>query len=224
MISIKSLSIAAAFGLLVSCTSHEPTDRTVWSDYLGGPDRNHFSALSQITPANVTELQVAWTWNAPDSGQMQMSPVIHDGVLYGVTAAVRAFALDAATGKELWTFGEPLRKWYSASRGVALWKGKGETRLLFTSGPSLYALDAKTGKPIISFGDSGRVDLHTGLPESAKDKFVISSTPGTVFENLIIMPVRLSEGADAAPGDLRAFDVITGAGAGVPYAIPLLGL
>jgi len=205
-----SLVYVAAAVWLAACSSPEPIDRNGWSDYLGGPDRNHFSTLSQITPENVDQLKVAWTWNAPDSGQMQMSPVIHDGVLYGVTAAVRAFALDAATGRELWTFGEPLRKWYSASRGVALWKGKEETRVLFTSGPFLYALDAKTGQPIASFGEGGKVDLHTGLPESAKEKFVISSTPGTVFEDLIIMPVRLSEGADAAPGDLRAFNVITG--------------
>ncbi len=210
MKAFPSLVYVTAAVWLAACSSPEPIDRNGWSDYLGGPDRNHFSTLSQITPENVDQLKVAWTWNAPDSGQMQMSPVIHDGVLYGVTAAVRAFALDAATGRELWTFGEPLRKWYSASRGVALWKGKQETRVLFTSGPFLYALDAKTGQPIASFGEGGKVDLHTGLPESAKEKFVISSTPGTVFEDLIIMPVRLSEGADAAPGDLRAFNVITG--------------
>ncbi|MFM7328232.1 MAG: PQQ-binding-like beta-propeller repeat protein, partial [Bacteroidota bacterium] len=207
----QQLFLALICGVIfAACSGSKTPDRTTWSDYLGGPDRNHFSTLDQITPENVSSLNVAWTWNAPDSGQMQMSPVIHEGVLYGVTAAVRAFALDAATGKELWTFGEPLRKWYSASRGVALWKGKQETRVLFTSGPFLYALDAATGKPIGSFGDGGKVDLHTGLPESARDKFVISSTPGTVFEDLIIMPVRLSEGADAAPGDIRAFNVITG--------------
>ena len=203
------LSLVSAM-MLAACAGPKSPDRTTWSDYLGGPDRNHFTTLDQITLENVSSLKVAWTWNAPDSGQMQMSPVIHGGVLYGVTAAVRAFALEAATGRELWTFGEPLRKWYSASRGVALWKGRKETRVLFTSGPFLYALDAGTGKPIESFGDGGKVDLHTGLPASANDKFVISSTPGTVFEDLIIMPVRLSEGADAAPGDIRAFNVITG--------------
>ena len=74
----------------------------------------------------------------------------------------------------------------------------------------MYALDARTGIPIPSFGDHGKVDLHTGLPAIANDKFIISNTPGTIFGDLIIMPVRLSEGADAAPGDLRAFNVRTG--------------
>ena len=157
------LSLVSAM-MLAACAGPKSPDRTTWSDYLGGPDRNHFTTLDQITLENVSSLKVAWTWNAPDSGQMQMSPVIHGGVLYGVTAAVRAFALEAATGRELWTFGEPLRKWYSASRGVALWKGRKETRVLFTSGPFLYALDAGTGKPIESFGDGGKVDQQTRLP------------------------------------------------------------
>ena len=181
-----------------------------WSDYLGGPDRNHFSTHSQISPENVTNLKVAWSWSAPDSGQMQMSPVIHDGKLYGVTAGLRAFALDAATGKQIWLFGEPVKQWYGTSRGVALWKGKNQSRVFFTSGSFVWCLDATTGQPIESFGDHGKIDLHLGLPENAKEKFVTSSTPGTIFENLIIMPIRTSEGADAVPGDVRAFDVITG--------------
>src|SRR5688572_9563576 len=66
---------------------------TEWSDYLGGPGRNHYSTLSQITPENVSKLKVAWMYSAKDSGQMQMSPLIKDGVLYGVTADLQAIAL-----------------------------------------------------------------------------------------------------------------------------------
>ncbi|MCB0632127.1 MAG: hypothetical protein KDD15_20415, partial [Lewinella sp.] len=51
-------------------------DYASWSHYLGGPDRNHYTTLSQFTPENVDQLQIAWTYAAPDSGQMQMSPVI----------------------------------------------------------------------------------------------------------------------------------------------------
>ena len=54
------------------------------------------------------------------------------------------------------------------------------------------------------------MDLHTGLPENALKKFIISNTPGAVFEDLIIMPVRVSEDTDAAPGDIRAFNIKTG--------------
>ncbi|MFZ9505121.1 MAG: PQQ-binding-like beta-propeller repeat protein, partial [Cyclobacteriaceae bacterium] len=200
---IVVLGIAAA-----SCSNH--TSYREWSDYLGGPDRNHFSRLDQISPENVGQLTVAWSYAAPDSGQMQMSPVIHDGMLFGVTAGLRAFALDAATGKELWMFGEPVRQWFGTSRGVALWKGKDHARIFFTSGSRLWCLDSKTGKPIESFGEKGSIDIRLGLPESAKDKFVTSSTPGTIFENLIVMPIRTSEGIDAVPGDIRAFDVLSG--------------
>ncbi len=194
---------------LPACQSHQ-RDYSTWSDYLGGPDRNHYSSLTQINPQNVSQLKVAWSYSAPDSGQMQMSPIIVDGVLYGMTAAVQAFALDAATGKELWRFGDPLKAWHSTSRGVSYWSNGTDRRILCTIGPNLYALDAKTGQPIPTFGEQGKVDLHEGLPEVARNKFIISNTPGTVFENLIIMPLRLSEGADAAPGDVRAFDVVTG--------------
>jgi len=209
-------------------TDTKPNDYTNWSEYLGGPDRSHFSALTQITPANVGQLKMAWTYTTPDSGQIQTNPIIVDGVLYGVTPTVQAFALDAATGKELWKFGDPLKVWHSTSRGVTYWQsadrnGEPDKRILYTVGPKLYALDARTGKPIPSFGDNGSTDLHAGLGEQAKDKFVISNTPGTIFDDLIIMPMRLSEGADAAPGYIQAFNVRTGKLAWTFHTIPQPG-
>lgn len=194
-----------------------------WAEYLGGADRNHYSKLDQITVENVNKLKVAWEYATPDSGQMQVNPLIIDGTLYGVTSSVEAFALDAATGKELWKFGDPLKNWASTSRGVAFWQKGDNKRILYTAGPNLWALDANTGKPISTFGNGGKVDLHTGLPDIAKDKFIISNTPGTVFEDLIFMPVRLSEDADAAPGDIRAFNVITGKLAWTFHTIPYPG-
>lgn len=181
-----------------------------WSEYLGGLDRNHFSKLNQINLKNAHQLKIAWTYSMPDSGQMQSNPLVVQGVLYGISSNVQAFALDAATGKEIWRFGDPLKHWSATNRGVSYWTNGQEKRILFTAGSNLWALDADNGKPFVGFGDQGKLDLHTGLPAIAKDKFVISNTPGTIFENLIIMPVRLSEGADAAPGDIRAFDVRTG--------------
>jgi quinoprotein glucose dehydrogenase len=213
------LLLALEVGLAFIAWTQKDTDYTQWSSYLGGSDRNHYSTLQQITPDNVQDLKVAWTYALPDSGQMQANPIIVDGVLYGVSASVQAFALDAATGKEIWRFGDPLKNWASTSRGVSYAKG----RILYTVGSNLWALDAKTGKPIESFGDQGKVDLHTGLPAIAQNKFIISNTPGTVFENLIVMPLRLSEGADAAPGDIRAYDIYTGKIAWTFHTIPYPG-
>ena len=194
-----------------------------WAEYLGGADRNHFSKLEQINTQNVKNLKVSWEYSTPDSGQMQVNPLIIDGVLYAVDAAVQAFALDASTGKEIWRFGDPLKNWASTSRGVSYWENGEDKRILFTAGPNLWELDAKSGKPIKSFGNKGKVDLHTGLPEIAQNKFLISNTPGTIFEDLIIMPLRLSEGEDAAPGDIRAFDIKTGKLTWTFHTIPYPG-
>ncbi|NIJ54363.1 outer membrane protein assembly factor BamB family protein [Dyadobacter arcticus] len=181
-----------------------------WPEYLGGPDRNHYSTLTQINPENVKNLKVAWSYSMPDSGQTQANPIIVDGILYGVTPAVQAFALDAATGKQIWIFGDKSKNSSNTSRGLTYWRDGDDIRIMHAMGAFLYALDAKTGKIIESFGDKGKIDLRTGLPDVAKNKYMVSNTPGTIFEDLIIMPIRLSEDSDAAPGDLRAFNVRTG--------------
>lgn len=203
--------------LLGSCSqidSHHSIDQTEnWEAYLGGPSRNHFTTLSQIDKDNVAELEIAWRYNTPDSGQMQMNPVIRNGLLFGVDARIRPFALNAETGEEVWMFSDTSQVWHSTHRGVAYWEDKDHSkkRVLVSLGPFLYALDANTGKPITSFGEQGRIDLHNGLPDVAGDKFIASTTPGTIFNNLIIMPTRVGEGEAAAPGDIRAFDVRSGA-------------
>ena len=85
-------------------TASDPRYKT-WSSYLGDTGRSHYSTLSQITKHNVKGLKVAWSYEAPDWGQMQMNPLVVDSILYGVTAALRVIALNAETGKEIWQFG-----------------------------------------------------------------------------------------------------------------------
>jgi quinoprotein glucose dehydrogenase len=198
--------------LLVNFTLNPTQGTSEWREYLGGPDRAHFSPLKEITTENVKNLRVAWEFHTGDtSGQMQCNPIIVDGVLYAPTASVQIIALDAATGKQIWRFADSRDpQWYNTSRGVTYWADGDDTRILFTAGPWLYALDAKTGQMIESFGEDGRVSLRLGLPEEAQNKFICSNTPGTIYKDLIVMPVRLSEGPDAAPGHVRAFNVRTG--------------
>jgi quinoprotein glucose dehydrogenase len=222
----KALAVVILFVLAAagwSTVKVKPQLYTGWEEYLGGPDRNHYSELTQINPENVKDLRVAWTYSTPDSGQMQVNPIIVDGILYGVTSSVQAFALDAATGKELWLFGDKSKAGSNTSRGVTYWSDGKDKRILHAMGSYLYALDATTGKPITSFGSNGRLDLHTGLPEIAQDKFMVSNTPGTIYEDLIIMPLRLSEDSDAAPGDIRAFNVRTGKLVWTFHTIPYPG-
>lgn len=194
-----------------------------WREYLGGPERNHYSPLEQITKENVQQLTAAWEYHTQDSGQIQCNPIIVDGVLFGMTATTRPFALDAATGKEIWKGASEGPDNFSTSRGVAYWEDGDDKRILYTSGPWLYALEAKTGKRITNFGDSGRTSLKAGLGETSVDKMVISNTPGTIYEDLIVMPLRLSEGTDAALGNVQAFNVRTGELAWVFHTIPRPG-
>lgn len=222
--SLATLSILLLL-LFTSCEPSEKTDRSknpyiTWSSYLGDPGRSHYSILSQITPENVKNLKVAWSYEAPDWGQMQMNPIVADTILYGVTAAMRVVALHAATGKEIWQFGDSVKVWHSTSRGVSYWEKGEDKRILYTRGSDLYALDALSGTAIPTFGDNGKVDMRSGLPESAQNKFVISNTPGTVYKDIIAMPLRLSEGPGAPPGDVMAFNVITGAVEWVFHTIP----
>ncbi len=193
---------------------------TTWSSYMGDTGRSHYSTLSQITKENVKNLKVAWSYEALDWGQMQMNPIVVDSMLYGVTAALRVVALHAATGKEVWQFGDSVQVWHSTSRGVAYWQKGDDRRILCTRGSDLFALDALTGKPISTFGTNGKIDMRSGMPESAKEKFVISNTPGTIYKDLIIMPLRLSEGAGAAPGNIMAFNAETGAVEWIFHTIP----
>lgn len=200
-------------------------ENTGWREYLGGPERNHYSSLTQINKSNVNQLKVAWEYHTLDSGQVQCNPIIVNGVMYAVTATNKLFALDAATGKELWKFTNTANVSLNTNRGVTYWESKDKNdadvpRIVFALGSYLYAVDAKTGQQIESFGDKGKVSLKEGLGSTAINKFVISNTPGTLFEDNIIMPLRLSEGADAALGNVQAFNVRTGKLSWVFHTIP----
>ncbi|AZQ59743.1 c-type cytochrome [Maribacter sp. MJ134] len=227
--SFKNLivTVFCYLGVLVlvqSCTNENPitsdTAHSTWSSYLGDAGRSHYSTLSQISKENLDQLHVAWSYEAADWGQMQMNPIVVDSILYGVTAALRIVALNATTGKEIWQFGDSLKVWHSTSRGVSYWEKDDDKRIFGTRGSTLFALNALTGEPIASFGNNGKIDMRSGMPESARDKFVISNTPGTVFKDLIVMPLRISEGIAAAPGDVMAFNVVTGNLEWVFHTIP----
>ncbi len=207
-------------GLLLSGCSAVDTRNHDWPSYLGGTDRNHYSVLSQIDTSNVGLLQEAWEYHAGDSGQVQCNPIIVDGILYGVTASNHLFALDAGTGAERWRFQPDSTASAQVNRGVAHWRRGDDRRILYAYQSWLYAVNADTGEPIHAFGDHGRVSLREGLGDAAGDKFVVSTTPGTVFEDLIVMPIRVGEGPGAAPGYIQAFNVVSGKLAWVFRTIP----
>ena len=189
------------------------TGRVDWPVYGGSDDHTHYTTLDQISPANVARLEVAWTYETKDEfpgSEMQANPVVVDGVLYATTPKQQAFALDAATGRELWradlNVGRPQGP-RIRHRGVVV----ADDRVLVNYRHRLYALDRRTGRPIPTFGDSGWVDLRAGLGRPVEGLSVSLSTPGVVFEGLYVVGSTVPEQLPSAPGDIRAYDLKTGA-------------
>jgi quinoprotein glucose dehydrogenase len=181
-----------------------------WPAYGGSPENNHYSALTQINRANVKQLQVAWSYDTREEGVLQASPLVINGVLYGITPTQKIFALDAATGMPLWKFDSGVTG-LQPDRGLSYWTD-GRSSILFAGVLNfLYALDPSTGKPVPSFGDRGRIDLRENLgrsPSAAQSIYLTS--PGTIYKDLIIVGGRNPETLPAPPGDVRAFDVHSG--------------
>lgn len=211
------------FGILSFTNQND--NKEDWPAYLGGSEMNHYSSLDQINRSNVSRLEVAWQYNTLDSGVFQCNPIIIKGVLYGISAAGNAFALNAATGEEKWRFNPDTVKRFLVNRGVTYWEDGEDKRILFSYDQWLYALDARTGIPVKEFGKNGRVSLKSGLgkPEALEKKYLMSRTPGTIYKDLLIMPTVMMESAGAAPGFIQAFNVKTGKVAWVFHTIPLPG-
>lgn len=187
-----------------------------WKTYGGGPDNIHYSALDQINRRNVHKLEIAWTFDTEDAfegSEMQCNPIVVNGVLFATTPKLRVIALDAATGKLLWSFnpdeGTEVKR-LRRNRGVTYWQGGTEQRIYFVARQFLYALDARTGRPVSVFGNAGRVDLREGLGRDPQGMSLSATTPGIVYKDLLILGSLLSEDLPAAPGDIRAYDARTG--------------
>jgi quinoprotein glucose dehydrogenase len=230
-----SYAILAA-GLIAAVTAgvsaSDKNKRAEWRHYLGGQDSASYSSLTQINRSNVTELEVAWTYPAGPNNRLRFNPIVIDDVMYVLGKDRAIVALDAATGKELWKYEhDPLFQRDVTDRGINYWESKdrSQRRLLFAAGAYLQAVDAKTGKLITTFGKNGRVDLREGLGRDPKSiiEFGFGSlgwtSPGRVFENLLIVGSRTGEAYGSPPGDIRAFDVITGALAWSFHTVPRPG-
>jgi quinoprotein glucose dehydrogenase len=190
--------------------AQRPVPYTTWSAYGGTPDQIRYSSLTQINRGNVKQLQVAWTYDSGESGGLQTQPIVADGVLYGYTPSHKTFALRADTGAVLWTFDSGIRG-QGANRGVMYWSGGAEKRVFAAVDQFVYALDAATGKAIPTFGDNGRIDLRRDLGRDPQQQSVRLTTPGVVYKDLMIVGGRVSEGLPSSPGDIRAYDVRSGA-------------
>ncbi len=209
------MALLAALAATPGFAQPRPASRNVdWPVYHGDDNHTHYTTLSQISPANVANLKVAWTYDTRDAfegSEMQSNPIIIDGVLYAMSPKQRAFALDARTGRELWSF-DPTGGRFTGPRiryrGVVVHDG----RVYFNYRYRLFALDAKTGQQVRGWGnDSGWVDLRAGLGRPVEGLSVSASSPGAVYRDMLIIGTSVPEALPSAPGDIRAYDVKTGA-------------
>jgi quinoprotein glucose dehydrogenase len=215
LISLRKILLPGVLALSAAAVGAQ--DYVGWRTYGGDPGNTHYSSLKQINRDNVKQLEVAWRYASargrplPPTSELQVNPIVVDGVLYGRNPMYNVFALDAASGAQVWTFDPALTHvGLSNMRGVSFWENGKKRRVLFTTGHYLMALDANTGKPVDSFGNGGRVDLRQGLGRDPRHVSINAPSPGVVFENLIIMGSAVTETAGAAPGDIRAYHVLTG--------------
>lgn len=198
------------FVLLVLAASVLPA--ADWPVYHGGSANTKFSTLKQINTRNVARLKQVWRFDSGDEfpgSEIQCNPIIAGGVMYASTPRLRIVALDAATGKQRWSFdpsdGRKTNRKHR-NRGLILARG----RIYFGFENWLYALDASTGKLAASFGSNGRIDLREGLGRDPVGLPVSNTTPGVVYKDMLILGGLTGEDLPSAPGDIRAYDLDSG--------------
>lgn len=208
------LRVFVIFILMISC---QPDAGRTWSVYKADAASSSHSPLKEITVENVEGMRPAWTFYPNDaragsrSGNAECNPIIIDGVMYATSARHRLYAIDAATGKQRWTY-DPFNGGEGGGiyRGVTYWEDGNDKRILYTAGDNLFAQDARTGELIKSFGDNGKVSMNVGLRGDPDVISVIPTSPGIVYKDLLIIGAEVSELFGAEPGYIRAYDIRTG--------------
>ena len=205
----------------VGVTQAARNDKSWW-DNLSGPDSSNFVGSTQITKANVGQLAVAWSYPYATPG---FNPIVVDDVMYVAGRGNSLIALDANTGKELWIHENIAGG--SFGRGINFWQSEDgkDKRLIFWVNSFMQEIDARTGKSVTSFGTNGYVDLREGLPRAEGPGAAGASSrgPGKVWKNLIILGSATGEAFVSPPGDIRAYDVVTGKRVWQFHTVPLPG-
>jgi len=232
----STLTLYLLIASISGCNSDVISDNqmrsyTDWSVYLGDATSSHYSTLNQINRGNVDNLTLAWSYRSGDadttgSTQIQCNPIIIDSIVYVTSPRLKALALNAVTGEEIWRF-DPfvsgaVSEGPGINRGVVYWAGDQEhdSRILYSAGSKLFALNSQTGELIKSFGTNGSISLHDGLDRDVTGLSVSARTPGIIYKHLLIQGTSLSEGIRSAPGHIRAYDVRTGELQWIFHTIP----
>ena len=210
-----------------------------WNHYGGDAGASRYSACDQIKPGNVAKLKVAWVHKTGDASArpatvIECTPIVVDGVMYLTTARNKVQAVEAGTGKLLWTFdagetagaaaGAPSRRAPGISRAVTYWEEGGDKRIFQAYRDQLWAIDAKSGKPVATFGKAGVIDLKEDFDHDMSKLTFKQSSPVVVFKDVVITGGGGGEGPyPEAPGHIRGFDAKTGKRRWIFHTIPKPG-
>lgn len=196
-----------------------------WAHYGNDPGGSRYSPLSDITPANVAKLKLAWIYHtgpgpAGTLTSFQATPLAADGLITFCTGYNDVIALDPASGRERWRFHakiDPRGVLVTTCRGVARYvvpdaEGLCSRRIITaTVDARLIALDAGTGSPCPDFGKNGVVDLLAGLGQVDRSYYYVTSAPAIVRGKIVLGGwVTDSQYVGEPSGVIRAFDAITG--------------
>ena len=239
----EALLLAICFlSLGLGCDSSS-SDATVeagpeagWTHYGGDRGGRRYSPATQIGPANVRDLEIAWVHRSGDfsdgrDGEARTSfnvtPLLIDDSIVYCTPMNRVIAVDAETGDERWAYDPEQRQrnlpdpHSRVCRGIAYWQAESEServracgRRIFTAtiDAELIAIDAKTGRPCGDFGVDGRVDLREGIGDYEPWEYYNTSPPTTVRDTVVVGAlVYDNRRRDAPPGVIRGFDARSGA-------------
>ncbi|MEA2165714.1 MAG: quinoprotein glucose dehydrogenase [Thermoanaerobaculia bacterium] len=208
---------------LLAAACRSTTSTGDWPAYsnAGG---TRYSSLTSIDRTNVAQLRVAWTYHtgetsfAKDSEQkstFEVTPIVVDGTMYLSTGFNKVIALDAATGRERWTYDPKIDRDGDfsevTSRGVSYWE-KGKRIFEGTIDARLIALDAATGKLAIEFGNGGVVDLKQGIDHPRAGDYQVTSPPAVIGDLVVIgSAIGDNSAAELERGVVRAYDARSGA-------------
>ena len=225
----RLLFFIASLGLLSSSLQANE-----WTHYGGDAGGNRFSALSEITSANVDDLEEAWVYSTGDMEKrpeavkvsaFEGTPILVEGSLIVCTPFNEIVALNPGTGVEKWRFDPGIATDYRpgnqfACRGVSYWRdglsaaeSSCASRVFMgTADSRLISVDARTGAVCSGFGDNGQVKIDPGMVLLGRAEFQMTSPPVLVGDTVIIgSTIGDNQRADAPKGTVRAFDARTGA-------------